>query len=156
VAGLRCLLDTNILLRLVQPDSPQHSLVRSVVDSLWNAGASLCYTSQNLAEFWNVCTRPADKNGFGFSIPETDAYARDIESFFAFLPDTEDTHRIWRRLLVTYSVCGVQVHDARLAAQLYAHDIRTFLTFNTQDFQRYPDVEIVHPESMLARLQSGT
>ena len=26
-------------------------------------GAVFCYTSQNVAEFWNTCTRPLDRNG---------------------------------------------------------------------------------------------
>lgn len=151
----RCLLDTNILLRLVQPDSSSYPLVRSVVDALWNSGASLCYTSQNLAEFWNVCTRPLDKNGFGLSVPETDARARDLERFFEFLPDSETTYRTWRQLLVTYSVSGVQVHDARLAAHLYTQPISTFITFNTQDFARYPNLDIVHPQDLLTRLHAG-
>jgi len=64
--GLSYLVDTNILLRLVQPDSPQYGIIRECTDRLWASGAELFYTSQNLAEFWNVCTRPADRNGFGF------------------------------------------------------------------------------------------
>jgi len=32
-------------------------------------GDELCVTTQILAEFWNVCTRPADVNGLGNSRP---------------------------------------------------------------------------------------
>lgn len=151
----RYLLDTNVLLRLVEPDSPSYALVRSLADRLWSNGARLFYTAQNLAEFCNVCTRPADRNGFGFSVPETDKHARQVEAFFELLPDSENTHRLWRQLLVSYSVSGVQVHDARLVAHLYAHKIQHFITFNTDDFKRYPDLNILHPKVLLARVRSA-
>jgi hypothetical protein len=47
--GTSYLVDTNILLRLVQPDSPDHKSIRSCTDILWAQGADLVYTSQNLA-----------------------------------------------------------------------------------------------------------
>ena len=81
------LLDTNIQLRLVQPASPQHPLIRAAADKLWERGAELVYTSQNLAEFRNVCTHPVHRNGFGFSIETANSFARQIESRFTILPD---------------------------------------------------------------------
>ena len=32
--------------------------------ALVEAGSRLCYTHQNIAEFWNVATRPIERNGF--------------------------------------------------------------------------------------------
>ena len=89
--GSSYLVDTNILLRLVQPDSPEYGTIRQCADRLWERGADLYYTSQNLAEFWNVCTRPADRNGFGFSVAETDERATLIEAKFSFAADSEAT-----------------------------------------------------------------
>lgn len=48
--------DTNILLRFVAPTDPNHTLVCDAIYSLLKNGVQVCYTSQNLAEFWNVCT----------------------------------------------------------------------------------------------------
>ena len=31
------------------------------------AGEVVCVLPQNIAEFWNVCTRPSDKNGLGLT-----------------------------------------------------------------------------------------
>jgi predicted nucleic acid-binding protein len=76
------LVDTNILLRLLQPRDPDYRLVRAALEELRSRGARLCYTPQNMAEFWNVCTRPVERNGFGLSIPETDGRARLLESVF--------------------------------------------------------------------------
>jgi predicted Zn-dependent protease len=47
--GASYLVDTNILLRLVQADSPEHENIRSCINFLWAQGADLFYTSQNLA-----------------------------------------------------------------------------------------------------------
>ncbi len=62
------LIDTNILLRLVEIAARQHLEARNAVDKLLAQGNTLCLLLQNISEFWNVCTRPLDKNGLGFSI----------------------------------------------------------------------------------------
>ena len=145
MSGASYLVDTNILLRLVQPDSPDHETIRTCTDLLWEQGANLFYTSQNLAEFWNVCTRPTARNGFGFSIPEANERASLIESKLDFAPDSEATHREWRRIVVDRAVLGVQVHDARLVAAMHIHRIERLLTLNLQDFRRYTDIIVVSP-----------
>jgi hypothetical protein len=94
------LVDTNVLLRFVKPEDHDYPLVRAAVNQLWLKGDDLCYTSQNLAEFWNACTRPADRNGYGLSIPEVDRRARLVEAHFVFLEDSEAVHREWRILVV--------------------------------------------------------
>lgn len=103
--------DTNILLRFISPSDPNHALVRRVMYSLLKRGEQVCYTSQNIAEFWNVCTRPTTaRNGFGLSIEETDRRAQVIERYLTFLADSEAIHTEWRRLVIDYRVSGVQVH----------------------------------------------
>jgi len=113
------------------------------------AGTVLCFTSQNLAEFWNVCTRPATQNGYGLSIAETDRRAELIESSFTLLPDTEKIHLAWRRLVVVHSVAGVKVHDARLVAAMHVHGVSHLLTLDEQDFLRYPGITVVHPRQLV-------
>ncbi len=93
------LADTNILLRLAEPSDPDYTIVRTAVEILFTRGEHLCYAAQNLVEFWNVCTRPIDKNGFGLSSADTDARANLIEARFPFLPDSERGHVEWRRLV---------------------------------------------------------
>jgi len=100
------------------------------------------FTSQILGEFWNACTRPRKQNGFGLSAAETDRVARVIERDFEFLPDNRDVHDRWRQLLVTHSVKGVQVHDARLAASMYVHGIAQLLTINVREHVRGPRRQI--------------
>jgi hypothetical protein len=52
----------------------------------------LCYTSQNVGEFWNVCTRPVDRNGYGLSPQETDRLAKTFEEKPRLLPDSLAKH----------------------------------------------------------------
>ena len=87
------LIDTNILLRFVEPNDPEYGFVRKAVRALTEKGETLCYAPQNLVEFWNVCTRPQLKNGFGLTPAETDARAALIEAQFRLLPDNERVHR---------------------------------------------------------------
>jgi predicted nucleic acid-binding protein len=142
------LADTNILLRLVQTQSPHHAEAENAVDKLLKQGDTLFITLQNVSEFWNVCTRPADKNGLGFTIAQTDAELAKIEQVFDLLPDTEDVYRNWRELVVKHSVSGIQVHDAKIVAAMKAHNIQTLLTFNAKDFKRYTDIKAVVPKDV--------
>jgi predicted nucleic acid-binding protein len=40
---------------------------------------------------------------------------------------------------------GVQVHDARLAAIMQAHEVRQILTLNQPDFRRFASIQVIHP-----------
>jgi len=139
------LADTNILIRLVKRDHPEYSLVREAVTTLKQKGVRLGYTWQNMAEFWNISTRPKERNGFGLSIEETETNAREIERSFVLLADNEAGYREWRSLVVQQRVSGVQVHDARLAAAMAVHGITYILTFNGSDFTRFQGIVTIHP-----------
>jgi predicted nucleic acid-binding protein len=140
------LADTNILLRLISPSDPNHPLASSALYSLLGRGERVGYTSQNLVELWNVCTRPTTaRGGFGLSVEQTDRRARIIETYLTFLPSCEAVHLEWRRLVVHYGVSGVQVHDTRLVAAMLVHGVSHILTFNTDDFRRFSEIIAVHP-----------
>lgn len=98
----------------------------------------LILTTQNVAEFWNVCTRPADVNGLDLTIEATDAYTRQLEKFFTILSDSNEAFEAWRDNVKAYSVRGAKVHDARLVAMMKVHQLDKLLTFNVQDFTRFP------------------
>ena len=148
MAGISYLIDSNILIRWVQPGDPDYAAVESALDNLDHQGAILCYTSQNVAEFWNGCTRPAERNGYGLTPKETDRRAIIFESRLRLLHDNVLVHQEWRKLLVSHNVSGAQVHDARLVAAMLVHGIKYILTFNDRDFTRYADIEAVHPRSV--------
>jgi hypothetical protein len=99
-----CLVDSNILIRWVQPSDPDYPVVEAALDTLAQQDVTLCYTSQNLAEFWNACTRPTIRNGYGLSPEETDRRTQFFEARLRLLPDSLLVHEEWRRLLVAYRV----------------------------------------------------
>jgi predicted nucleic acid-binding protein len=142
------LLDTNILLRLSKRNDLWHGMIMTALDALTDRGADICCTAQNVSEFWNVSTRPSDRNGFGLSIEETDEALRAIERTVTVLPDNDQIYRRWRVLVVRHRVSGVQVHDARLAAAMQVHGISHILTLNQPDFVRYTEISVVHPQNV--------
>ena len=67
---MKYLLDTNILLRLVELTHAQHKEAREALKTLRRQNCVFYILLQNVSEFWNVCTRPKDKNGLGLSIAQ--------------------------------------------------------------------------------------
>lgn len=135
------LIDTNVLVRYADQQDPQHSVVRRAITSM-RASEPLRITSQNLIEFWNVLTRPINRNGFGKTPSQAAPLLDMTEKLFPRLADPADTYERWRELVVRFRVSGVQVHDARLVTVMRAHNVTRILTFNASDFRRYADVGI--------------
>ena len=146
--AVRYAVDTNILLRLSDVGDPRHEVIQEAVQYLVADGIRLCFASQCLGEFWNACTRPLNKNGFGLSIAEAAAQLHSIERTMEPLPEGERVYTVWRRLLLSHEVRGVQVHDAHLAAVLEVHSVSILLTLNGADFRRFPHVVAVHPQDL--------
>lgn len=143
------LADTGILLRAVDPADPQHAVIERAVRVLTGRGDVLAAALQNLAEFWNVCTRPAtSRGGLGPDLAETESRVQDVESTFPILDDPPGLFRVWRRLVVAHGVKGKQVHDARLAALMEASGIAHILTLNGPDFARHPGLTALDPAAV--------
>lgn len=137
------LVDTNILARFVDKRHPHSVMARAALKLLADEKHTLCVTSQNLIELWNVVTRPLDKNGLGRTAQEAERILRMAERFFVLLPDTPEIYKVWRRLVNEYQVSGVQVHDAHLVAAMRVHNVSRILTFNGKDFVRYINEGII-------------
>jgi predicted nucleic acid-binding protein len=147
------LADTGILLRLLERTDPQHAIVRQAIQALRKHGQELFTAPQNASEFWNVCTRPPTaRGGLGLSVPETDRRLRIVERLFQVLPDQPGVYAIWRQLVRTHAVMGIQVHDARLTAVMKAHGLTKLLTFNKTDFARYSGIAAMTPAEVIAAL----
>jgi len=82
------LIDTNVLLRRTQPDHPHHQVAAGSVDRLLASREPVHFTLQNIAEFWNVATRPAEHNGPGFTVAMVRVQIELIEDTLELLPDT--------------------------------------------------------------------
>ncbi len=143
------LVDSGVLLRLMERADPQHGTIRTAVRNLIARGDELVTATQHMAEFWNVCTRPATaRGGLGLSIAETDRRLRVLGRLVGLIADVPAAYPLWRQLIVTCSVQGKQVHDARLAALMQAHAMTHILTLNGTDFTRYPGITPIDPSSL--------
>lgn len=130
--------DTNVLLRSVQPTHPLHDAAVRSVSGLIRGGESLVVTPQIIAEFWNVATRPIGANGLGMAHDFARAEVAKVEQFCSIVPESIDVYTEWKRLITAHQVSGVHVHDARLVAAMNVYGIDRMLTFNGSDFMRYP------------------
>jgi predicted nucleic acid-binding protein len=140
--------DTNILLRSAEPAHPTYQKAVNAVKTLLVNGDRVCLIPQNLIEFWNVATRPVDKNGFGWSPAKTDVEISSLESLLTVLPDSQAIYREWRTVVLDNSVLGKQVHDARIVAAMNVHQITKLLTFNLKDFKRFGHIILIDPNTI--------
>jgi hypothetical protein len=122
------LVDSNVLLRWVKPNHRDYPLIVSATDAILRHDGILCYTSQNVGEFWSACTRPVDRNGYGLTPQETDRLAKTFEEKLRLLPDSLAVHEEWRRLLVTKqrlwragSRCAPRGGNAGTCRKAYSH-----------------------------------
>lgn len=137
------LVDTNLLLRVVERSHQLHSIAASAIVKLREDGQFLRTSVQNYIEFWNVATRPKDKNGLGYTPVDAERLLQKVERSFPSLLESPDVYPEWRRLVVQHNVSGVKVYDARLVAVMKANNITHTLTFNDEDFARYASEGIV-------------
>jgi predicted nucleic acid-binding protein len=147
------LLDTGILLRVVDRRDPQHANVFAAVQALIGRGEELHITTQNMAEFCNVLTRPLANNGLGLA--PNDALRlleHEIEPICSTLAEPPLVYSELKRLMVNYGVVGKQIHDARLVAMMLVWQVDNILTLNDRDFRRYePEgITVFTPASILA------
>jgi predicted nucleic acid-binding protein len=145
---MRVLVDTNDLLRSAQPNHPLCSQAAHAVSNIIRRGDLVFFCPQNIAEFWNVATRPADKNGLGFSLEEALREVSNIEFLLTLLPDIPAIYPAWKEIVRRHNVQGVKVHDARLVAIMTVYAVESILTFNDADFKRYSEIAVIHPYSI--------
>jgi predicted nucleic acid-binding protein len=146
---MRYLLDTGILIRLPHRSDPIHELVRQSLRALTRDNHTFVTSTQNIAEFWNVCTRPASaRGGFGLSVDQTRKRLQLLERFIIVLREPDSAYKKWKSLLNTYKIQGKQVHDARIASLMGAYRIKRILTLNPDDFDRYKGIEVFTPHDV--------
>src|ERR1700681_173715 len=126
--------DTNVLVGAIQTfDLRLRRTARRAVKSLYRQGEQLICFPQNLVEFWNASTRPADGNGLGFGPEQAARYVDRFQTLMGLLPETPQIFPPWRRLVLEHRVSGVQVHDARIVAAMPVHQVNTILSFDLAD-----------------------
>jgi len=142
------LIDTNILLRLLQPHHPQCQLAERALAVLRNRNEVLHVAGQNLIELWAVATRPAELNGLGMTVQAAAGELATIKRLFSLLPEMAAIYEEWERVVVKYQVAGKNAHDARIVAAMNLHGVNQVLTFNVDDFARFQGILVIHPKAV--------
>lgn len=137
------LVDTNVLLRLIEPQHAQYTMAVTAIETLESLGRVKALAPQVVYEFWAVATRPLTSNGLGLSTPETEFKLEGLLSTFRLLRDERTIYERWRELVADHDVKGKQVHDARLVAAMLRHSISHLMTFNVTDFARYSEITVL-------------
>jgi predicted nucleic acid-binding protein len=146
------LLDTGVILRLFDISDPNCKSIRKALWEGRKVGHQFVLSLQNIAEFWNVSTRPAtSRGGYGLDCFQAEQRLRVLERICLVLPDNPGLYVIWRSLLMTNRVAGVQVHDARIVAWMISHGIKYLITLNVSDFIRYQRVIALTPSQLHAQ-----
>jgi len=81
----------------------------------------------------------------GLSPYEAGLLIAKVEGFAFRLPDLDATFETWKSLVSTYRVSGKNAHDTRLVACMLLHNVTHILTFNAQDFERFPHISVIVP-----------
>jgi predicted nucleic acid-binding protein len=145
---MACLIDTGVLLRAFDASIAEYRQIRQALRALWTRQERLVVTLQNLAEFWNVSTRPVDNNEYGLSAERAGKRLALIERICEVITEDDHSYRIWKGLLLTHSVTGVAVHDARLVSVMLSHGVSTVVTLNERDFRRYSGITVLTPDKV--------
>ncbi len=142
------LVDTNILLRSAQPHHPHFSLAKGALAALRRDREQLNVAVQNLVEFWVVGTRPEQVNGLGMNIERVVAELETLRSRFRVLPESDLVFPTWEFLVTRYRISGKNAHDAHLVAVMNVNRVDKILTFDTADFTRFQEIQVLDPHSI--------
>ena len=146
---MQILVDTGVLLRAFDRSSVHQQTILKAFRKLWSDGSELVTTAQNISEFWNVSTRPAQaRGGYGLSVPIVERRVLLLERLCIVLPFSFRAYQERRRMIVTHQITGVAVHDARLVATMTTAGITHVLTLNEADFRRYVGLVVLTPDGV--------
>jgi len=106
---MRVLVDSGVLLQLLDRADPLHGDIRAAIRRLKDRGDELVTAAQNVAEFWNVSTRPASaRGGYGLPIFETERRLRLMERLFPVLTESPTSYTSWRSPQSRVNLCGAR------------------------------------------------
>lgn len=141
--GAKAVVDTNILLRAIQPRMALHAEAEALIQRLWTADVELWISRQVIREYLVQATHP---NTFKppLTVQQVLAQMEVIESLFRTADETRAVTDQLLALLKTYPTRGKQIHDANIVATMLVYGIDTLLTINTDDMKRFePKIRLI-------------
>jgi predicted nucleic acid-binding protein len=151
------LLDTNLLVRCIQPSHSLHTIASHATNELAARGDRLCIVPQIVYEYFVVCTRPpSEYGGLGMTNEHAVAEIVRLVALCELLPDLPAIYPEWVSLIDQNKIVGKRAHDARIVAAMSIYGIRAIATFNGKDFTRYPNLQIISPDDLAAEFAART
>jgi predicted nucleic acid-binding protein len=139
--------DINILVYSVDLSRENRQKHRAALETIRpNETEILCFSTQILAEFYAVVT-----SSKSIARPMSPQEAISRMKRFCQMPNTqllptpENIMDSWLPLLENHPVKGAGVFDIIHLGTMLACGIRSIYTFNDDDFNWYPDIEVIVP-----------
>jgi hypothetical protein len=126
--------------------SVHHEASRAVLERAQSPDAKLCIVPQSLAEFFSLVTNPRR-----VSSPKSTAEALATVEAILSLPGLDmlavpwDVVSRWIDLCRQHPVQGAGVYDLQIIAVMLANEIQQICTFNTADFEPFPEITVAAP-----------
>jgi len=138
--------DANILVYAADTGAPQHAASNGLLQAARNPSTVLYLTSQILCEFYSIVTNPR-RIAAPYSRTEALEAISDLIALpsIRVLPITAEAVTGWMALLQRHPVTGGDVFDLQIVATMLANGIQRIYTFNTRDFDVFPELTVTTP-----------
>lgn len=136
-------IDTNILVYLVNEDSPFKEKVEKKLEEIVKQYRNEIYISrQVLREYAVVVTNPRiiEKP---LSPEEVLCDLERWKSVFQVLDETEETTLALMELIRVYKIKGKRIYDANIVATMIVHSIKELFTLNVDDFKNFKEIQLI-------------
>lgn len=137
-------IDTNVLVYALDADASQHASSRALLEAARDGSTTLYVTSQILCEFYSIVTN-ARRVSKPRSPEDAASTVSDLLAFLHVLPIPAHTVEGWLGLLRRHPVTGGDVFDLQVIASMQANGVQRIYTFNTDDFEAFPELSVVTP-----------
>ena len=140
------LLDANILVYAMDTGAAQHRASLGLLEAASDPATVLYVSSQVLCEFYSIVANPRR-----IAAPYSPSEALEaISALLALpgihvLPTPAQAVSGWMALLQRHPVTGADVFDLQLVATMQAHNVQRIYTFNTADFEVFPELTVIAP-----------
>ena len=140
------LVDTNVIVYAFHQEAERYAACRALLDQAQDGQLALCVVSQVLAEFYAIVTDP---RRVAQPRQPNDAL-QAIDNILAMpgmklLPTPADLVARWTNLARQHSVTRGAIFDLQLVAAMLGNEVRRIYTFDTEDFQRFSELEVLTP-----------
>lgn len=138
------LIDSNILIYLVNLDDPRRIAAQRIVKKIFDGQIIGVVTPQIYQEFTAVISDNRRTHHY-LTIKEIQRTINVFRRLFDLVIPTEISLKYWLKIIDDYNITRQKVFDAFLVASAYEHSIATIYTENVNDFKIYPKIAAINP-----------